>query len=255
MSSTKTWFFRSMAAVGLSLAALAPAQALSLNTTGIVANSKFEFSAAAIELLEAQGASVTALGNASAISGSSYAFNLPITQVSAGLFLNVTEGEAVGSALEISRSFRGKEYGITLANFTLDFNTNQMLADLTPMGGTTLKQAAVYSFDVANDLGLKYSFPLNISLHQELDNFRFTDSAVQTFASALNIGSSLIPLLKSTDFGTITNDINPSLRLPVSAKVYTVTPSLVPENPSWALMGLGLFSIGLLRLRRRTANI
>lgn len=253
MSSTKMWLFRSMTVVGLSMATLAPAQALSLNTTGIVANSKFEFSAAAIELLEAQGASVTALGNASAIGD--YAFNLPITQVSAGLLLNVTEGEAVGSALAISRFFKGKEYGITLANFTLDFNTNQMLADLTPVGGTTIKQAAVYSFDVAKDLGLKYSFPLNISLHQELDNFRFTDSAVQTFASALNIGSSLIPLVKSTDFGTITNDINPSLRMPVSAKAYTVAPSMVPETPSWALMGLGLFSIGLLRLRRRTAHI
>lgn len=253
MSSTTRWLFRSMTIAGLSMAALAPAQALSLNTTGIVANSKFEFSAAAIELLEAQGASVTALSNASAISD--YAFNLPITQVSAGLFLNVTEGEAMGSALSISRTVRGKEYGITLANFTLDFNTNQMLADLTPVGGTTVKQAAVYSFEVSKDLGLKYSFPLNISLHQELDNFHFTDSAVQTFASALNIGSSLLPLMKSTDFGTITNDINPSLRMPVSAKAYTVTPSMVPETPSWALMGLGLFSIGLLRLRRRAAPI
>ena len=54
--------------------------------------------------------------------------------------------------------YRGAKIGVTIANFKLDFENHKVLADVTPIGGTTIAQMPVYSFNEAQALTLKYKF-------------------------------------------------------------------------------------------------
>ncbi|HEX5356705.1 MAG TPA: hypothetical protein VFW93_10830, partial [Aquabacterium sp.] len=86
------------------------------------------------------------------------AFGFPITQIVVGSKLNIAAGSANGSALYFHRDDddTGGSYGFTLANFTINYVTKQVLADVTPDGGTVQKQAPLYNFNVATPLALKY---------------------------------------------------------------------------------------------------
>jgi len=152
-------------------------------------------------------------------------------------------GEAAGSALLVSRG----SYSLTLANFVIDYDTDLVMADITANGVTT-KGASLYTFDATDlSIGLK---GLTLNMHQTLSNLTLTSSAVNTFASALGLNKVFTSVLTTLNFGTITIDINGSLRTPISSADYVAS---VPETPPLWTMGLGLVGIaGIARRKQAT---
>lgn len=220
----KALSFRSIAVATALVAVGASAHAgLTIPANSLVANSVQAFSQESLDAFEVGGVVVTPLGNATAVPNVVGAFSLPITSITIDNSLKIASGDAKGSALEISRIDRklGK-VAVTLANFTLNYKTKQVLADATPLGGTTTKQMAVYNFNVATPLGIKYKFPLTITGHEVLDQLTLTPemSAMQKSALALNVVLSAA-LDSITTFGTLTQDILVKLRdKPVSTTPY-----------------------------------
>ncbi|MBI2731812.1 MAG: hypothetical protein HYX44_00380 [Aquabacterium sp.] len=220
----KALSFRSIAVATALVAAGASAHAnLTIPANSLVANSVQAFSQESLDAFDVGGVVVTPLGNATAVPNVAGAFSLPITSITIDNSLKIVAGDAKGSALEISRVDRklGK-VAVTLANFTLNYKTKQVLADATPLGGTTTKQMAVYNFNVATPLGIKYKFPLTITGHEVLDQLTLTPemSAMQKSALALNVVLSAA-LDSITTFGTLTQDILVKLRdKPVSTTPY-----------------------------------
>lgn len=222
--SISTLSLRSFTVAAALAASAASASALTLPTDALQANSVQAFSQDALDQFAIFAITVTPLGNATATSTAG-AYNLPVTSITINSSLKVTAGTATGSALEIARTYRGAKIGVTLANFKLNFETNQVLADVTPIGGVTIPQMAVYNFNVATPLGLKYKFPLSITGHEVLDKLFLTPDGITTIAKALVLPSFAPELMKGTDFGTITIDVGLGLRLPpVSTTPY------VPAN-------------------------
>ncbi len=166
--------------------------------------------------------SVVAKGNATALgtpinggSGSvnyqSYSF--PVTKIVIGSDLSIKSGQASGSALFFDRfdDDTGDKYGLTLANFTIDYANKKVLADITPMGGTTSAQAPLYTFNVNTKLALKYKFPLTVTGHEVLDNLLLTDGAKAAFNSALKLPDVAQGALGFV-YGTLTQDVSTNLR-------------------------------------------
>jgi hypothetical protein len=114
--------------------------------------------------------------------------------------------------------------GVTLANFKINFETHQVLADVTPFGGVTMPQRAVYTFNEAIPLTLKYKFPLTITGTQLLDKLFLTPEGIAVLTSALELPEFAPDLLVKTDFGTIGIEVKVGLRKPVSTRPY------VPAN-------------------------
>jgi len=192
------------------------ASALTLNSAGTKSNSVLNFSQEARDLFDANGGYVEAKGNATALDDTFYLFNMPVTKIVINNQLKVASGSAVGSALDIVRETRTTIFTINLANFTLDYINKQVLADLTPLGGTTKVQAKIYNFHVATPLALKYKFPLTITGHEVLDQLKLTPETVQDFLSGLNLakGGDLEAAVANADFGTLTQDISTDARKP-----------------------------------------
>lgn len=198
---------------------------LTIPTNALVANSVQAFSAEATDAFAAGGVEIAALGNATNPTEGSYSF--PITSISIGSGLKIAGGQANGSALQLSRLAKGAgTVGVTIANFTINYTTKQVLADTTPMGGTTAKQAPLYNFNTATPLGIKYKFPLSITAHEVLDNLTLTPEMNATMKSALKLTPALAAALDSiTTFGTLTQDIVVAFRSkPVSATPYVPAP-------------------------------
>lgn len=202
------------------------AQALTIPTAALNANSFQAFSADAIDSFDLFGVSVRPLGNAMTVADQPATFNLPVTSISIDVLggLKIQSGAAVGSALEISRTTKdGRKVGQTLANFVIDFTTHVVKADTTPIGGATVKQAGVYKFDELQTLTLKYKFPLSIQAKQILGNLYLTDEARAVMIQTLELPAALANIvLPELNFGTITQDIGVSFRpKAVSTKPYT----------------------------------
>lgn len=200
------------------------AQALTIPTNALQADSFQVFSEPALQSYALFGVGITALGNASAVTGTNNTFSLPVTSIAIGLTggVKVEKGEAKGSALEIARidPATGKKRGLTIANFTIDFINNQVLADTTVIGGATQAQAPVYNFVKLQELALKYKFPLSISLKEQLGDLRLVD--VNGTADALGIDRFLAnAVIPQIDFGVINIDIGVKFRSKaVSTKAY-----------------------------------
>lgn len=198
---------------------------LTIPTNALVANSVQAFSSEATDAFAAGGVDIAALGNATNPSEGSYSF--PITSISIGSGLKIAGGQANGSALQLTRLAKGAgTVGVTIANFTINYNTKQVLADTTPLGGTTAKQAPLYNFNTATPLGIKYKFPLSITAHEVLDNLTLTPEMNATMKSALKLTPALAAALDSiTTFGTLTQDIVVAFRpKAVSATPYVPAP-------------------------------
>jgi hypothetical protein len=232
------------------LAMSTSAHALTLDTTFLQANSVFSLSQEALDAMSAASTNMSALGNASAATSTTAAFNLPVTKVDVSLGLPpfsplVTPnwGDATGSALSITRGSRS----VVLANFVIDYSKDLVLADITANGVTT-KNTSLYSF-TATDLKIGLN-GLTLNMHQQLSNLVFTDTALASFTSGLNLSKALVTPLKTLDFGTITIDINGALRSPINATPYTAA---VPEAPPAAMLGLGLCGIALVARRKMKA--
>lgn len=205
-------------------AAAAAAQALTIPTNALVADSVQKFSATALQAFGLFGITVTAKGNATPVEGTTDSFKLPITSITVGSGLHIAAGDAKGSALEIARiDAAGVKKGVTLANFTINYDTQQVLADTTPVGGVTVRQAPVYTFVANSALAIKYKFPLTITGHEVLDQLTLTDEMKATMTSALALTPVLKAALESiSTFGTLTQDIAVKLRSkPVSTTPYT----------------------------------
>ncbi|HET8868849.1 MAG TPA: hypothetical protein VFM48_00240 [Aquabacterium sp.] len=220
----KALSFRSIAVATALVAAGASAHAnLTIPANSLVANSVQAFSQESLDAFDVGGVTVTPLGNATAVPNVVGAFSFPITSITINNQLKIASGDAKGSALEISRIARNVgKVGVTVANFTINYTTKQVLADTTPLGGTTTKQAPLYNFNVATPLGIKYKFPLTITGHEVLDQLTLTPEMNATMKSALALTPVLAAALDSiTTFGTLTQDILVKLRdKPVSTTPY-----------------------------------
>lgn len=200
------------------------AQALTIPTNSLQADSFQVFSDAALESYALFDVGIKALGNATPVAGTTNTFSLPVTSISIALSggIKIENGKATGSALEISRPDpkTGIKRGLTIANFTIDFANNQVLADTTVIGGATQPQAPVYNFTKTQELALKYKFPLSISLKEQLGDLRLVD--VNGTADALGIPRALANIvIPEIDFGVINIDIGVAFRSkPVSTKPY-----------------------------------
>lgn len=220
----KALSFRTIAVATALVAAGASAHAnLTIPSNSLVANSVQAFSQESLDAFEVGGVTVAPLGNATAVAGVAGAFSFPITSITINNSLKIASGDAKGSALEISRIARNVgKVGVTVANFTINYTTKQVLADTTPLGGTTTKQAPLYNFNVATPLGIKYKFPLSITGHEVLDQLTLTPEMNATMKSSLALTPVLAAALDSiTTFGTLTQDILVKLRdKPVSTTLY-----------------------------------
>ena len=201
------------------------AQALTIPTNALQADSFQVFSDSALQSYALFGVGISALGNATAVADTTNTFSLPVTNIVIGLSggIKIESGSAVGSALEIARvdPATSKKRGLTIANFFIDFKNNKVLADTTVIGsGVTQAKAPVYTFVKTQELALKYKFPLSISLKEQLGDLRLVD--VNGTADALGIDRFLAnAVIPQIDFGVINIDVGVAFRSkPVSTKPY-----------------------------------
>lgn len=218
---------------------------ITLPTSLIDAESVFRFDAETSDVMDNMGIGAFALGNTSNLNGSRWNFLMPVTQVTvnASIFplgVDAVSGFASGSGLLIQ-----SEVGqLSLANFGLDFKRNVLTADLGTASGIR-KSFDVFNFKVAEDLHLSTSGGLSMKMN--LTNMMLTDSAQLQFASALNLDPFAVVLLPVLNFGSLSVDINPSLRLGLSDKPL-VAP--VPEVSTMAMLAAGMLGIAFVSRRR-----
>jgi hypothetical protein len=242
---------RSFGGLACALAMVLPAQAsivTTLPTAALDADAVFSFSSQAATAMKLLGVSASGLGNASAVAGNAWAFNMPVTQVTVAanllpLSLTPVSGKATGSALGIN----GPDGSLVLANFALDFQRNMLKADLITSAGTT-KAMDLYSFHVAN--GLSLSTAGGLSMKMSMDQMFMTATARASFIDALQLPDFTDGVMAKIDFGTMSVNISPGLRLGLSDKAFTMTASAVPEAPSVALMALGIAGLTWVSRRR-----
>ena len=215
----------SVAAVLVTATASAHAN-LTIPVNALVADSVQAFSSLAMDAFALQAVSVTALGNATAVAGTDNTFKLPITTITIGSGLSIAKGDARGSALQFARTAKGVTHAVTLANFTIDYTRKQVLADVTLKGDTnTVKQQAIYNYNVQTPLGIKYKFPLSITAHEVLDTLMLTEETKTSFMTGLKLPAYIRSVLDDTDFGSLTQDIAVKFRSkPVSTTPYVPAP-------------------------------
>ena len=196
---------------------------ITIPTNALQANSVQAFSSTAQTQFNRLGIAVTPLGNATAVAGQTAAYNLPVTSITLD-FLSIASGGASGSALEFDFvDDNNANQRLTLANFNINFQTGELLADATPLNGPTVKQTSIFSFNVESALALKYQFPLTITGNETLNKLFVTSSGKATMISALNLPVFAQAVLGVLDFGTITINVDLAFRnKPVSAKPYVV---------------------------------
>lgn len=168
-----------------------------------------------------EGKGTTTALDAPGIGGNSSTFDFPITRIAIGARLNIANGSAVGSALVFSRYNDNDELKVlTLANFTIDYDRKQVLADTTHSGQPTVRQMPIYNFKVATPLGLKYKFPLNISGYEQLNDLRLTTEAKAAYTNGLELPVFTKPSLE-LDFGTLSQTVTLKLRAkPITTRPY-----------------------------------
>lgn len=240
--------------VAAAITVSANVHALSLPTTFVKADSVFELSDAAVDVLAVSDTAISPLGNSFSKASTTQAFDLPVTRVdiSIGLFppsLTPVSGQATGAALLISRGDRS----MALANFQIDFGRETVNADIISNGLTT-KGVAIYDFDVASPLTIGLN-GLTLNMTEKLNHLVLTADGLAAFASGLNLSKGMQTPLKTLDFGTINIDIKGALRIPgVSDKPFTAANMpAVPEPSTWALMALGL--VGVASISRRQSGV
>lgn len=216
-------------------AVLAPQSALANLTIPInatVSNSVQEFTAENLGAFDLVGITVEPRGTAYVAKAgtpgetngliSPVAVGFPITKIVIGSKLHIVSGSAVGSALYFARSDddTGESLGLTLANFTINYDLKKVLADVTAKGGTVSKQQAIYSFVAVTPLALKYKFPLTVTGHEVLGSLFLTPETKTSFRGALHLPEIADTALEA-DYGTLTQDISLKLRpRPINATPY-----------------------------------
>ena len=252
--------FKTLAAVrttlavsGLVLASSVHAINITLPTTNIDAEAVFSFSSDAVDLFGLTGTSVSALGNTKVEGSSGWNFMMPVTEVTlnASIFplgLSPVAGEASGSGLLIQKTTGSYVGTLALANFTLDFKRNVMVADFTSRNGT-LTQFDLFSFSVKE--GLHVSTNGGLSMAMTLEEMTLTAGAQAQFISALKLKNFESIALPGLNFGSLNIAISPGLRFDVSDKPLSV--ASVPELSTWAMLAAGMFGIAFVARRKLAA--
>lgn len=202
------------------------ALSLTIPTNALQANAVQAFSQDAQDGFDIVGITLKPLGNATAVPNVLGAYNLPVTSI-ALQFIKIAGGASTGSALEFNRidDDTGKATRVTLANFSIDFNTKKILADATQQGKATVNKTPIFDFHEQTPLGLKYQFPLSITGKQILDKLFLTTEGKKLFKVGLELPDIADLVLETTDFGTITIDVAVKPRnRPVSNRPYVVAP-------------------------------
>jgi len=224
--------FRVAAATAFVFAASAAHADLSLPFNCTKSNSVQTFTQDNLDSFDLVNLSLSAKGNATPVgekltggnTGATFyrAYNFPVTKVVVGSNLAIKSGSAAGSALFFDRTDddTGAKFGLTLANFTIDYVNKVVTADITPMGGVAMIQQPIYTFEVDAALALKYKFPLTVTGHEVLKNLALTPVAKGALISALRLPDIALAAL-DFNFGTLTQDISTNLRSScASSKAY-----------------------------------
>ena len=125
--------FRQTATAVALLTVVGAAQALTLNTSALNANSTQTFSEDAVAAFNLYATNVEAAGTTT--DAGNYTFVLPVTKVVMGSNLKPTSGDASGAALKFSRTdARGVQRALYLANFHIDYTAKKVMADRSMVG-------------------------------------------------------------------------------------------------------------------------
>lgn len=223
--------FRVAAATAFVFAASAAQADMTLPLNCTKSNSVQTFTQDNLDSFDLVNLSVRAKGNATPVgtmltggnTGATFyrAYSFPVTKVVVGSNLAIKSGSAVGSALFFDRTDddTGAKFGLTLANFTIDYVNKKVLADITPQGGVVANQQAIYTFEVDTALALKYKFPLAVVGNEVLKNLLLTSIAKAAFVNSLQLPEVAQFALDFT-FGTLAQDISTNLRTCASTKPY-----------------------------------
>ncbi len=244
-SSLRLAFSGLLLACGMAVSS--SASALVLDTTGKKANATLQLSSAAYNAASNHGLSFSAAGNATANSATS--FNLPVTEanISVGFFkLTPNSGEAIGSAIIVRKG----DNLLGLANFSLDFDSNYVYADVITNGATS--NLAIFSFKEKTDLKLGLS-GFNLSLYNTLGDLTLTSAAVNSFTSALKLSAGAVADLSKQNWGSVNVNITTALRKPAISDDPFTAAQMIPEPSTYAMMGLGLVGIGFVARRKARA--
>lgn len=214
-----------IAALSLGIAAGVHAQTR-MSVNGLVADSVMVFSQKALDAYDLKYVTVTARGNASGAGGT---FRMPITEVYlgqskySGIGGGIVKGGAVGSALEINgvSDITGERVGLTMANFRIDYHRKQVMADVTPMGGQTLTNQAVYDYKVRRAMAIEADASGKLVLDERLVGLRLTPSMLALMTRVLELDEFSVGVIETLDFGELKQKIDIAFRAPVSDKPYT----------------------------------
>nr|WP_315198065.1 hypothetical protein [uncultured Aquabacterium sp.] len=209
--------FRQAAAATALMTVVGAAQALTLNTSALNANSTQKFSEDAVGAFTTYATTVEAAGTAS--DAGNYTFVLPITKVVIGSSLKPTSGDASGAALKFSRTSTttGITRSVYLANFRIDYTAGKVLADrsmLDATGAAVTENIEIYTFGTQQALALKYKFPLGISLNEVLGPLTLSSPAIESFITGLKLPNAALVrgTLPQVDFGSLQQIIEVSFR-------------------------------------------
>lgn len=220
--------FRQAAAAAALMTVVGAAQALTLNTSSLNANSTQAFSENGVGAFTTYATTVEAAGTAT--DAGNYTFVFPVTKVEIGSNLKPTSGEASGAALKFSRTdSRGVLRTLYLANFRIDYTASKVLADRTLVDLTNTavtENIEVYTFSTQETLAMKYKFPLTISLNEKLGPLTLSSTAIESFILGLRLpnGALVRATLPGIDFGTLQQVIEVTFR----KKAVDSTPFVAP---------------------------
>lgn len=212
MASFKLAFGSALLASGLAFSGAA--SALTLNTTGLKANSVLTFTVSAFGSSTAAGISFRPLGNMTRLADVSVidpetgepelvpSFNQPVTKadikIGWDLKITPTAGDATRSALQILRGSRTA----TLANFSVNFEKSILFGDVILKDGTTKSQIAIYNFVKNPDLVISFK-NLVLNQTQSIKNLVFTQELQDILGTELALSAPLKATLATQDWGTI----------------------------------------------------
>jgi hypothetical protein len=229
----KSFAFRALAVTTLLSAATFSAHAdLKIPFGWTQSNSVQKFPEKVILLFDLVYLEINAKGNAKSLNDvpeglyvpKAQSYSFPVTEIVIGNKLNIAAGSATGSALEFRRALDDGTYvGVTLANFTLNYVTKKVWCDAKPFGAPS-KRIAVYDFNVATPLALKYKFPLTVTGHEVLDKLMVTAEGKQVFIDGLRLEAWAAAALDE-DMGSLTQDISTNIRKPKLASTKPYVPA------------------------------
>jgi hypothetical protein len=219
------------------LAFAGSASALTLNTTGLKADSVLTFTNSAYGSATAASISFKAFGNMTRLADVTVTdpetnelvqvpqFNQPVTKadisVTSSLAIVPNSGAAIRSGLQINRG----KLTASLANFNVDFNKKIVFADIFTAAGTTT-QAQIFTFKDNGDLKISFK-GLVLNQSQTISNLVFTQQTQDILATTLALSAPLKATLATQDWGTIAVKVTSFKRTPaVSNK--PLTPADVP---------------------------